>query len=71
MSEFNMVEVRGGIAECTKGDVLVIDWDNEMDYDTAHDIISNLLESDLDGPEQMRYIGMVLEEFDKFLKSRP
>jgi hypothetical protein len=70
MNEINMVEVRGGIAEVTSGDVLVIDWDNEMDYDTAASIISELLNSDLDGPSQMHYISMVIEEFNKFCEAR-
>jgi len=61
-----LVEVRGGIADVTHGDgdVIVIDWDNEIDYERAYALINELLMSSLDGPTQIAYIKDVCDRFN-------
>ena len=51
--ETNVVEIRGGVADVTSGDVFVIDWDNDIDYDLANFLISTILVTCWDGPTQM------------------
>ena len=43
-----------------------LDKGNVAQYDKAVSLISELINSSLDGPEQMRYISMVIEQFDKY-----
>lgn len=67
-----IVEIRGGIADVTHGghNTLVIDWDDEMDFDRAHNLVSLILDSSLDGPTIFFYIREITEKFEEFCKDR-
>lgn len=58
-----IVEVKGGVADITSGDAILIDWDNGIDYDTAVNTINQILESSMDGPAQMKFIVEIAQGF--------
>lgn len=68
MTENILITMRSGIAEVhgapeANVEVLDLDKDTEIDYDTAHHYVSTILASDLSGPEQFRLIEEVTERF--------
>jgi len=65
-----IVTVSGGIAEVQGSafaDVTIIDFDsedvNDWDYDKVSAFITEVLDSDMDGPEQMALISRICHKF--------
>jgi len=47
---------------------IILNWDsNDWDFDTTHQNISELLESDLDGPTMFSLIKRCIEKFEVFV----